>query len=163
MGSGPRTSGSPNRLLWLAATSPVGRGVLDLLVDNVVVAVDAVGVNGLQDVDAVPGAGGDLGRRVAGVQPQGQGGVPAAAIQAFAEHATAGAAEQPPVGRGPVVAQVLVQQRGRTGGMGTIRTAPSGRCLRPRTLWGLPVLVQADPVGGQALVRITFPTPSAGG
>jgi hypothetical protein len=46
-----------------------------VLVEGVVVAVDAVGVDGEQDVDAVPGAGGDLGGFTPGVQPQGQGGV----------------------------------------------------------------------------------------
>ncbi len=41
----------------------------DLLVEEVVVAVDAVGVDGEQDRDAVPGPGGDLGRVSSGVQP----------------------------------------------------------------------------------------------
>jgi len=36
--------------------------VLDLLANDVGVTVDAVGVDGVQDADAVPGAGGDLGR-----------------------------------------------------------------------------------------------------
>ena len=48
----------------------------DVLVEQVVVAVDAVGVDGEQDRDAVPGPGGDLGRVSSGVQPQRQGGVP---------------------------------------------------------------------------------------
>jgi hypothetical protein len=42
---------------------------VDLLVEEVVVAVDAVGVGGEQDGDAVPGADGDL-RVSSGVQPQ---------------------------------------------------------------------------------------------
>jgi hypothetical protein len=42
---------------------------LDLLADGVVLAADAVGVNVVQDRDAVPGAGGDPGRRAGGVQP----------------------------------------------------------------------------------------------
>jgi hypothetical protein len=43
--------------------------VADLLVEEVVVVMDAVAVHGEQDRDAVPGPGGDLGR-VPGVQPQ---------------------------------------------------------------------------------------------
>ena len=42
-------------------------GVIDLLIEDVVMAVDAVGVDGEQDRDAVPGAGSDLGRVAAGV------------------------------------------------------------------------------------------------
>jgi len=41
-----------------------------LLVEDVVVAVDAVGVDGEQDRDAVPGAGSDLAGVAADVQPQ---------------------------------------------------------------------------------------------
>ena len=47
-------------------------------------------------------------------------------------------------------------------GMGTTRMAPSGRCLRPRGSNGVPVLVQAAPVRGQAAVRIILPCPWAG-
>jgi hypothetical protein len=39
---------------------------------------------------------------------------------------------------------------------------PSGRCLRPRASCGLPVLVQAVPVRGQAAVRMILPRPRAG-
>ncbi len=53
-----------------------GKGVFDGLVGDLAVAGDAVGVDTEQDVDAVAGAGGDLGGRRAGGQPQGQGGVP---------------------------------------------------------------------------------------
>ena len=42
----------------------------DLLVEEVVVAVDAVAVDGEQDRDAVSGPGGDLGGVSSGVQPQ---------------------------------------------------------------------------------------------
>src|SRR6266566_4658725 len=49
-----------------------------------------------------------------------------------------------------------------TGGMGTMRMVPSGRCLRPRGSKGVPVLVQAVPVRGQAAVRTIFPRPRAG-
>jgi hypothetical protein len=48
----------------------------NLLVEQIVVAVNAVGVVGEQDCDAVPGPSGDLGRVSSGVQPQRQGGVP---------------------------------------------------------------------------------------
>jgi len=41
----------------------MGKGVFDGLVSDLVVAGDAVGVDGQQHVDAVPGAGGDLGGR----------------------------------------------------------------------------------------------------
>ena len=106
------------------------QGVLDQPVGDLVLAVDAVGVDGQQHGDAVPGAGGDLGGRGAGVQPEGQGGVaqvvgtagqpgggqlraegqgaggvPGAAVDRFAERAAAGAAEQPPVRRGAVAAE----------------------------------------------------------
>jgi hypothetical protein len=91
-------------------------GVSDLLVEVLVVAVDAVGVGGEQDVDAVAGAGGDLGGFAAGVEPEGEGGVaqvvgpsgegsggefgaegagagvvPGAAVDRFAEYPAAGA------------------------------------------------------------------------
>jgi len=45
-------------------------GLLDLVVDDVRVPVDAVGVDGLRDADAVPRAGGDLSGRAAGIKPQ---------------------------------------------------------------------------------------------
>jgi len=44
--------------------------VADLLVEEVVLAVDAVAVDGEQDRDAVSGPGGDLGGVPSGVQPQ---------------------------------------------------------------------------------------------
>jgi hypothetical protein len=44
--------------------------LVDLLVEEVVLAVDAVAVHGEQDRDAVPGPGGDLGGVPSGVQPQ---------------------------------------------------------------------------------------------
>jgi hypothetical protein len=44
-------------------------GVFDLLADDVAPAVDAVFVDVLQDVDAVPGSGGDFGRRAGCAQP----------------------------------------------------------------------------------------------
>jgi hypothetical protein len=50
--------------------------VVDLLVEEVVAAVDAVAVDGEQDSDAVSGPGGDLGGVSTAVQPQRQGGVP---------------------------------------------------------------------------------------
>jgi len=43
--------------------------VVDLLVEEVV-AVDAVGVDGEQDGDAVPSPGGDLGGVSTGLQPE---------------------------------------------------------------------------------------------
>ena len=91
--------------------------VFDLLADVVLLAVDAEQVNVVQDGCAVPGAGGDLGGRAGGVQPQGQGsmpqviradergsgqfwaegglagGIPGPAVDRFAEHAAAYAAQ----------------------------------------------------------------------
>ena len=52
------------------------RGVFDPLADGVVLAVGAVQVDLMQDTGAVPGPGGDIRGRAAGVQPQRQGGVP---------------------------------------------------------------------------------------
>jgi hypothetical protein len=49
--------------------------VVNLLVEEVVVAVDAVAVDGEQDRDAVSGPGGDLGWVPSGVWPQRQGGM----------------------------------------------------------------------------------------
>src|ERR1700730_12070785 len=51
-------------------------GTLDLPVGDVVLAVDAVGVDGEQHGDAVPGPLRDLGGGGGGVQPEGQGGMP---------------------------------------------------------------------------------------
>jgi len=51
-------------------------GTLDLPVGDVVLAVDAVGVDGKEHGDAVPGPLCDLGGGGAGVQPEGQGGMP---------------------------------------------------------------------------------------
>ncbi len=92
--------------------------VFDPLADVVLLAIDAVQVDVVQGPDAVPGAGGDLGGRAGGVQPQGQGGmsqviraagergsgqlrtegglaggVPGPAVDRFAEHAAADAAK----------------------------------------------------------------------
>src|ERR1700720_2515770 len=104
---------------------------LDPLAGDVLLAVDAMHVDGLQDADAVPSPCGDYAGRGARAQPEGQGGVPQVvrpqgergagqnwaersvaggmpdpAVQAFAEHAAAGTAEQPPVRRRAVIAQV---------------------------------------------------------
>jgi hypothetical protein len=46
------------------------KDVVDLLVEEAVLAVDAVAVDGEQDGDAVSGPGGDLGGVSSGVQPQ---------------------------------------------------------------------------------------------
>jgi hypothetical protein len=51
-------------------------GVFDPLADGVVLAADAVDVNVVQDAGAGAGPCGDFGGFPAGVQPQGQGGVP---------------------------------------------------------------------------------------
>jgi hypothetical protein len=130
-GRRPRQSrGRYNR--WLshgrARTTSCGRleDVADLLVEEVVLAVDAVAVDGEQDGDAVPGPGGDLGGVSAGVQPQrqggvtqvvgaagdpaggefgpegeGTGGVPGTAVDRFAERPAAGSPEQPASGAVP--------------------------------------------------------------
>jgi hypothetical protein len=49
---------------------------LDLAADDVFLAAETAGVDGMQDADAVAGTGGDLGGRAGGVEPQRQGGVP---------------------------------------------------------------------------------------
>jgi hypothetical protein len=69
-------SGAANRLLSPVVRVLLVEGVLDLLAHGVLLAVEAVGVGGVQDGDAVPGAGGDLGGCAGGGQPQRQGGVP---------------------------------------------------------------------------------------
>ena len=132
-------------------------GVLDLLTGDVFVAVEAAGVDGVQDGDAVPGAGGNLGGRAGGGQPQRQGGVPqvvrpagqagggqdgaervaaggmpGADVDRFAEHAAAGAAEQPPVGCRAEPVQVLAQQRDQDRWNRDDPDRAVGRCLRPR-------------------------------
>ena len=90
------------------------------------------------------------------------GGVPGAAVDRLAEHAAAGAAEQPPSGVVPNACRCWPSMHTRIGGMGMTRTVPSGRCLRPRDSNGVPVLVQVAPVRGQAAVRIIVPRPRAG-
>ena len=45
-------------------------GVFDLLADDIVLTVDAVQVDLVQDASAAARAGGDLGGRAAGVEPQ---------------------------------------------------------------------------------------------
>jgi hypothetical protein len=50
-------------------------GFLDVLAGDLVAADYAVGVGGEQDMQAVPGAGGDFGGRGAGGQPQRQRGM----------------------------------------------------------------------------------------
>jgi hypothetical protein len=69
-----------NRLLSrLVSDADAGgwvEGVFDLLADDVAPAVDALCVDVLQDVDAVPGSGGDFGRRAGCAQRQGQRGMP---------------------------------------------------------------------------------------
>src|SRR5215831_20339529 len=47
----------------------LAEGMLDLLAHHVLLAVEAVGIDGVQDADAGPGAGGDLGGRAGGVEP----------------------------------------------------------------------------------------------
>jgi hypothetical protein len=71
-------------------------GIFDLLTDDLFAAVDAVCVDVLQDVGAVPGAGGDLGGRAGGVQPQGQGGMPQVVGSAGERRWTASASEGRP-------------------------------------------------------------------
>jgi hypothetical protein len=119
------------------------KGVFDPLADGVVLAVGAVQVGLMQDTGAVPRPRGDLGARASGIQPQRQGGVPqvigtagqrgggqagaerglargvpGAALDRLAEHATAGAAEQPPVRRDPERMQVLTEHAGQDGRRG---------------------------------------------
>jgi hypothetical protein len=50
---------------------------------------------------------------------RGLAGVPGPAVGRLAEHAAAGAAEQPPVRFGPGFGRVLAEHAGRDGGMGT--------------------------------------------
>ena len=133
--------------------------MLDQPVDDLVLAVDAVGVDGKQHDDVVPGAGGDLGGRRSGVQPQGQGGmpqvvgaaressggevraegqgaggVPGAAVDRFAEHAAARAGEQPPVRRCAVAAQVGAQHADQDGRDGNRADRPFRPVLEPALL-----------------------------
>jgi hypothetical protein len=67
-----RRSVQPLAFYGRARTRPGERleDVVDLLVEDVFLAVDAVTVNGKQDSDAVPGPGRDLGRVSTAIQPQ---------------------------------------------------------------------------------------------
>jgi hypothetical protein len=56
--------------------APGVEGMLDLPAGDVVLAINAVGVDGQQHGDAVHGSLRDLGGGRAGVHPEGQGGVP---------------------------------------------------------------------------------------
>jgi hypothetical protein len=124
-------------LLWASRGPLAGaEGVLNLLAGDLVAAGYAVGVDGEQDTHAVPGAGGDLGRRGAGGQPQRQRGmtkvvgsarrlgaclardgrgtglVPDPAVEAFADWAAAGPPEEPPICGASEVPQVPAQEAG---------------------------------------------------
>jgi hypothetical protein len=114
--------------------------LLDVLAGDLVVARHAVGVDGEQNVHAVPGAGSHFGGRGAGGQPQRQRGmakvvgaacrrgaclawvgrgaglVPDPAVEAFAERAAAGTLEQPPVCGAPEGPQVPAQEAGKLRG-----------------------------------------------
>ena len=57
----------------------------------------------------VMGAAGERGGGQLGAERGLAGGVPGAAVDRLAEHAAAGAAEQPPVRRGPGFSQVLAE------------------------------------------------------
>jgi hypothetical protein len=73
---GRNPSGFP--AFWWASCGPRARaeGLLDVPAGDLVMAWYAVGVDGEQDIHAVPGAGGDLGRGSTGGQPQRQRRVP---------------------------------------------------------------------------------------
>ena len=115
---------------------PGVEGAFDLPVGDVVLAIDAVRVDGEQHGDAVPGPLRDLGGGSTGVQPEGQGGVPqvvgaagqsggsrrgpqslaaggvpGAAVTAFAKGTAAGAAEQAAVGCGAIAAEAPLRSR----------------------------------------------------
>jgi hypothetical protein len=185
MGAGLAVRGTAGCRVWRLVLCV--EGMLDLAVGDLFLAIDAVGVGGEQDGDAVPGAGGDLGGRGAGVEPQGQGGVPQVVRppgepgggRGGAEGAGAGLlpgpavgalAEQPAPAAGNSRPSSAVPQRSwwrrsrvtRVGGMGTTRTACSGRSLRPRCSWLVPLPVQAAAVRGAVLARVSFPQPAAG-
>ena len=72
--------GAHNRFLSRTVTTIyVGvcfEGIFDPLAGEVFMALNAVQVDLVKDTGAVAGAGGNLGGCPAGVQPQGQGGVP---------------------------------------------------------------------------------------
>jgi hypothetical protein len=95
-----RTSG----FLVILAVPRAAEGVGDALVGGVGLAVDAVGVDLEQDRDAVPGAAGDFGGGDAGVQPQGDGGVPQVVGAAGQRGGVLGGGEGGGAGGGPVVA-----------------------------------------------------------
>ena len=130
------------RFLWASGGPLAGpEGLLDLMAGDLVAAGYAVGVDGEQDTHAMPGAGSDLGGRGAGGQPQRQRGmaqvvgaarrlgacpvlrdgcgaglVPDPAVEAFAERAAAGTAEQPPICGAPEGLQVPAQEAGKLRG-----------------------------------------------
>jgi hypothetical protein len=168
-----------------AGSAGTGCGVeggVDLMVDGVVLAAGGVGVGGEQDAGAVAGAGGDLGGRGSGVEPGRQGGVaqvigaagqaggeeaqvegagagvlPGPAVDGLGQDPAALAGEQPAVRRGAVDGEVAARRVMRSGGIGTVRTACSGRCLRPRSSWPVPFPVQAAAVRGAVLDRMRAP------
>jgi hypothetical protein len=137
------TGGSRNRLLSALRLVSGVEGMLDLPVGDVVLAVDAVGVNGQERGGAVPCSSRDLGGCGTGVQPErqcgapqvigaagksggsrrgpeglGAGGVPGAAVATFAERSTAGSAEQSAVGCGAVAAMVAAEHGDQDGRVG---------------------------------------------
>jgi len=110
----------------------------------------------------IVGAARESGGGEVRAEGQGSGGVPGAALDRFAEQAAAGVGEQPPVRCGAVAAQVGAQHADQDGRMGTGRTAPAGRCLRPRCSWLLPPLVQAAALRGTAAAMVSMPQPWLG-
>jgi hypothetical protein len=110
----------------------------------------------------VVGAASESGGGEVRAEGQGAGGVPGAAVDRFAEQAAAGAGEQPPSGAVPWQRRWVRSMRTRTGGMGTGRTVPSGRCLRPRCSWLVPPLVQAAALRGAAAAKVSMPQPWPG-
>jgi hypothetical protein len=150
--------GTYNRSLSRTVTTVsrwrLGRGRFDPLADGIFPGVNAVDVGVVQDTDAVAGPRGDFGGFAGGVEPQGQGGVPqvvgaagqrgggkagaerclaggvlGAAVDRLAEHAAAGAAEQPPVRRGAMVAEVTAEHADQDGRDGDDADGAAGAVL----------------------------------
>ncbi len=85
------------------------------------------------------------------------GGVPGPAVDRFAEHAAAGAAEQPPVRRRPMIAQVAVQDADQDGRYGDDADRAVGAVLEAACLMRPAGAGPGGAATGQVVTRMIVP------
>jgi hypothetical protein len=97
-----------------------------------------------------------------GAEGGGAGVVLGAAVDRFAAYPPRVPGKSRPSGAVPCFARWCWRRVMRTGGMEMARMVPAGRCLRPRSSWLVPVLVQAAAVRGAAAWIASSPQPWSG-